>query len=325
MEHLIKKAFFFIFVFLIISPSAALAAADLTFDIASANPYPANYGQEITIRFSVKNIGNQVSNPCVVELKPATLENDYVYYLNLPATVNIPALNPLQSSEVFTYQRTINFQKDGIGGIKLTLKQTPPDANPGNDTRTINVFISPQGAPGPPAKVDLMGGGISVQPASPTASQPLSLYIIVKNAGPGAMTQPAKAAIYMFKDNQSSTVDMKAWFGGQYATNEMVVPIPLLQAGQPHQIVLNSSHGLGAGNYRMTVAINKYYDTILETNYNNNDMQFTFGVSPVVPNQLKKDIPLLQQKSIPGPKPPDPGPPLKLKTSPAGQPPAVSK
>jgi hypothetical protein len=319
-----KKVVRQMLLFLAICPSAALAAPDLGIDVASVAPYPAYYGHEITVRFSVKNFGDQVSTPSTVELSPS-LQNDYVYDLKLPRTVNIPALAPLQSSEVFTFQRTIDFQRHGIGGIKLQIRPTTPENNQANNERIINVYIYPQGSPEPTRRPpDLTGGGITLQPPNPRAGQPLALHIIVKNAGPGPMPGPAKAAIYMFKDNQAA-VDMAAAFGGQYHTSEMIVTIPPLPAGQPHQIALNGASGLAAGHYRMTVAINKYYDTILETNYNNNDMSFNFSVLSTAPDRLKLDVPLPQLKPVPSPKPPDPGPAAPLKTAPAVRPPAGTK
>lgn len=148
MKALGKKAVRQMLLLLAIFPAVALAAPDLGIDVASVTPYPAYYGQEITVRFSVKNFGDQASTPCTVELSP-TLQNDYVYDLKLPRTVNIPALAALQSSEVFTFQRTIDFQRHGIGGIKLQIKPTTPETNPANDLRVINVYIYPRESTGP--------------------------------------------------------------------------------------------------------------------------------------------------------------------------------
>ena len=231
-----------------IAPAAGdrkTARPDLVVSKINFSPGNPVTDDEITLWVFVKNAGRGASGPSEVQVKVGGESN--------PPAIRVPALDP---GREYRYTKKVAFGRAGNYIVTATadVHNAVAESHENNNIQQKTIQVKP------PAKPDLVVSKINFSPGNPTASDEITLWVFVKNIGPG------KAG--------NSGVRVKV--GGE--SNPPVIQVPALPPGQEWRYSKKFTLGREGG-YIVTVTADAM-NTLSETNEGNNSKQATIRVAP---------------------------------------------
>jgi subtilase family serine protease len=231
-----------------IAPAAGgrkTAMPDLVVSKINFSPGKPVANDEITLWVFVKNAGRGTAGPSAVRVKVGGESN--------PPVIQVPALDP---GKEYRYSRKVSFGRAGNFLVTATadVRSAVAESHEGNNSRQKTIRVKH------PVKPDLVISKINFSPGNPTASDEITLWVFVKNIGPG------KAG--------ASGVRVKV--GGE--SNPPVIQVPALSPGKEWRYSKKFTLGREGG-YIVTATADAAH-TLSETNEGNNSMQKTIRVRP---------------------------------------------
>lgn len=273
--------------------AAVPALPDLIIEFVKIFPENPELRKNLTVQFSVKNIGAAVAAPAQVIIYNIA---DLAEILK-PDTDSTSQLAPGQS-QVFTRSGLLDTQKYNIAAgvhyfnvrIERSIRETNYNNNYGS--KVFNIF--PPGGPTSPLP-DIAVSAFFMTPANPIKGGPVTTTVTFTNNGPGIA--PATQVYFATTDNAI----LKAL--GLPQPMKKYFTIPTLNPGQSTTSNFqapNNKLELNPGSYFLDVRANEPVGSYSETNAQNNYRRLNFTVqSPIAPNMNPKE-PLVPK--LPNPK-----------------------
>jgi subtilase family serine protease len=221
------------------------ARPDLVISKINFSPGNPVTDDEITLWVFVKNAGQGASGPSDVQVKVGGESN--------PPVIQVPALDP---GREYRYTKKVAFGRAGNYIVTATadIRNAVAESQENNNVQQKTLQVKQ------PAKPDLVVSKINFSPGNPTASDEITLWVFVKNIGPG------KAGV--------SGVQVKV--GGE--SNPPVIQVPALPPGKEWRYSKKFTLGREGG-YIVTATADAA-NTLPETNEANNAAQTTIRVAP---------------------------------------------